>query len=95
MVEGSLLVAPKGGVDADVEGARVTIQGTLAGNVLAAERIQLTPTADVWHTHHVGGRYTRRAPRSTDQSTSIDRLPRARPGLKLAPAAPAQGIKAR
>jgi cytoskeletal protein CcmA (bactofilin family) len=47
MVEGSLFVAPKGGVDADVEGARVTIQGTLAGNVAAAERIELTPTADV------------------------------------------------
>ena len=47
MEEGSLLVAPKGNVDAEVEGARVTIQGTLAGNVAAAERIELTPTAEV------------------------------------------------
>ena len=47
MQEGGLLVAPSGSVDADVEGARVTIQGTLAGNVAAAERIELTSTADV------------------------------------------------
>jgi cytoskeletal protein CcmA (bactofilin family) len=47
MQEGALLVAPTGSVDADVEGARVTIQGTLAGSVAAAERIELTPTADV------------------------------------------------
>ena len=47
MQEGALVVAPTGSVDADVEGARVTIQGTLAGNVAAAERIELTPTADV------------------------------------------------
>ena len=47
MVEGSLLVAPEGGVDADVEGARVTIQGMLAGNVAAVERIELAPTSDV------------------------------------------------
>jgi len=47
MQEGALLIAPTGSVDADVEGARVTIQGTLAGNVAAAERIELTPTADV------------------------------------------------
>jgi cytoskeletal protein CcmA (bactofilin family) len=47
MQEGALLVAPTGSVDADVEGARVTIQGTLAGNVAASERIELAPTADV------------------------------------------------
>ena len=47
MQEGGLVVAPSGSVDADVEGARVTIQGTLAGNVAAAERIELAPTADV------------------------------------------------
>jgi cytoskeletal protein CcmA (bactofilin family) len=47
MEEGSLFVAPKGSVDADVEGGRVTIQGTVAGNVAAAERIELTATADV------------------------------------------------
>jgi cytoskeletal protein CcmA (bactofilin family) len=47
MTEGALVVAPKGSVDADVEGTRVTIQGNLAGNVAAAERIELTSTADV------------------------------------------------
>ena len=47
MVEGSLLIAPQGGVDADVEGARVTILGRLAGNVAAIERIELAPTANV------------------------------------------------
>lgn len=47
MQEGALLVAPKGHVDAEVEGARVTIHGTLAGNVVAADRIELTPTAEV------------------------------------------------
>jgi cytoskeletal protein CcmA (bactofilin family) len=47
MQEGSLLIAPKGHVDAEVEGSRVTIHGTLAGNVVAADRIELTATADV------------------------------------------------
>ena len=47
MEEGSLLCAPESSVDADVEGARVTIQGTLAGSVAAAQRIELTPTANV------------------------------------------------
>ena len=47
MQEGALLVAPTGSVDAEVEGARVSIQGRLAGNVAAAERIELAPTADV------------------------------------------------
>src|SRR6187401_339606 len=47
MQEGALLVAPTGSVDAEVEGARVAIQGRLAGNVAAAERIELAPTADV------------------------------------------------
>ena len=44
---GALLVAPKGHVDAEVAGARVTIHGTLAGNVVASDRIELTATADV------------------------------------------------
>ena len=47
MEEGALLVAPKGHVDADVQGADVTIHGTLAGNILATGRIELTSTADV------------------------------------------------
>ena len=47
MQEGALLVAPKGSVDADVEGTTVTIHGTLVGNVAAADRIELTSTAEV------------------------------------------------
>ena len=47
MDKGSLLIAPKASIDADVEGTHVLIHGTLAGNVLAAHRIELTPTADV------------------------------------------------
>jgi cytoskeletal protein CcmA (bactofilin family) len=47
MSEGALLVAPKGNIDADIEGTRVTIHGTVAGSVVAADRIELTPTANV------------------------------------------------
>ena len=47
MDEGSLLVAPKGTIDANVEGSTVTIHGTVVGNVVAADRIELTATAAV------------------------------------------------
>jgi cytoskeletal protein CcmA (bactofilin family) len=47
MQDGALLIAPKGNLDAEVQGTRVTIHGTVAGNVAAAERVELTPTADV------------------------------------------------
>lgn len=47
MQDGALLVAPKGNVDADVHGARVTIHGTLAGNVASSDRLELTPSANV------------------------------------------------
>jgi cytoskeletal protein CcmA (bactofilin family) len=47
MKDGTLLVAPKGHIDAEVHGLRVTIHGRLAGDVAATERIELTPTADV------------------------------------------------
>jgi cytoskeletal protein CcmA (bactofilin family) len=47
MREGSLVVAPKAHVEGDVHGARITIHGTLAGNVTSTERIELTATADV------------------------------------------------
>lgn len=47
MDAGALLVAPTGTVDANVHGTRVTIHGTVAGDVAAAERIELTPTSDV------------------------------------------------
>jgi cytoskeletal protein CcmA (bactofilin family) len=47
MEEGFLVIAETGSVDADLEGARVTIHGTLAGSVAASERIELTPRANV------------------------------------------------
>ena len=47
MDAGALLVAPTGNVDAHVHGTRVTIHGTVAGDVAAAERVELTATADV------------------------------------------------
>jgi cytoskeletal protein CcmA (bactofilin family) len=45
--EGSLLLAPKANVDADVQGTRITIHGTVAGTVTSTDRLELTPTADV------------------------------------------------
>ena len=47
MDSGGLLVAPTGTVDANLLGTRVTIHGTVAGDVAATERIELTPTANV------------------------------------------------
>ena len=47
MDKGALMVAPKGSVDAEVQGTHVTIHGTMAGNVLATDRLELTPTSDV------------------------------------------------
>jgi cytoskeletal protein CcmA (bactofilin family) len=47
MREGSLVVAPKAHVEGDVHGARITIHGTLVGNVTSTDRVDLTPTADV------------------------------------------------
>jgi cytoskeletal protein CcmA (bactofilin family) len=93
MVEGSLLVAPEGGVHADVEGARVTIEGTLAGNVAAVERIELTPTAEVSGTlitcaivMHDGATF--------NGSIDVDRqTAKGAPRLKIAPATPAQATK--
>ena len=43
---GALLVAPKGHVEANVQGSRVTIHGSLTGDV-AAEHVELTQTAEV------------------------------------------------
>lgn len=46
MEQGALLLAPTGKIDADVKGARVTVHGTLTGDI-TADRIELTPTANV------------------------------------------------
>jgi cytoskeletal protein CcmA (bactofilin family) len=94
MEEGSLLLAPKGHVDADVEGARVTIHGTLAGNVAASQRIELTPTADV------SGMLTSCAVVMHDGATfngliDVDRqTAKGAPRLKIAPATSATAMKA-
>src|SRR5688572_15648545 len=47
MVEGSLLIAPTGQVDAEVDVTTVTIHGSLSGDVAANQRVELTPTATV------------------------------------------------
>ena len=45
--EAELTVGERGRVDADVRGLRVLILGTVNGNVTAAERIELGPSANV------------------------------------------------
>jgi cytoskeletal protein CcmA (bactofilin family) len=47
MNKGALMVAPKGNVQATVHGASVTIHGSVTGDIAAADRIELTPTANV------------------------------------------------
>lgn len=47
MAAGSLLVAPTGNIDAEVKCARLTVHGSVAGNVAATERVELTATANV------------------------------------------------
>jgi cytoskeletal protein CcmA (bactofilin family) len=47
MQGGSLLVAPTANVQADAQVSRVTIEGTFSGDVAAAERVELTSTANV------------------------------------------------
>jgi cytoskeletal protein CcmA (bactofilin family) len=47
MEEGSLLVAPTANIDARVRATRLTIRGTMAGDIAAAERVELTDTAFV------------------------------------------------
>ncbi len=47
MEAGSLLVAPTANIDARVRATRLTIHGTMAGDIAAAERVELTNTATV------------------------------------------------
>jgi cytoskeletal protein CcmA (bactofilin family) len=47
MEDGALLVGPSATVEADVHGARVVIHGNFSGDVAAAERVELMPTATV------------------------------------------------
>ena len=94
MEKGSLVVAEMGSVDADVEGARMTIHGTLAGHVAGAERIELTPKANV------SGMLTTRAVVMHDGATfngliDVDRpTAKGEPPLTLAPATAAPIVTA-
>jgi len=47
MQDGALIIEAGGHVDADVEGGAVLIHGTLAGSVVAADRIELDAAAEV------------------------------------------------
>lgn len=47
MQGGALLVAPTANVHADAQGSRVTIHGAFSGDVTAAERVELSSTANV------------------------------------------------
>ena len=47
MQAGALLVAPTANVQAEAKGSRVTIHGSFSGDVTAAERVELTSTANV------------------------------------------------
>ena len=47
MEQGALFVAPTANVDASVRVTRLTIHGTMAGDIAAAERVELTDTANV------------------------------------------------
>lgn len=47
MQDGTLLVAPGATVEADVQGIRLAVHGTLSGGIAAAERVELAATATV------------------------------------------------
>jgi cytoskeletal protein CcmA (bactofilin family) len=47
MEEGGLLVGPGANVEAEIHGARVIVHGTFSGDIAAAERVELMPTATV------------------------------------------------
>ena len=47
MQQGSLVVAPTGSADANLQGIKITIHGKVSGDITATERLELTDTADV------------------------------------------------
>jgi cytoskeletal protein CcmA (bactofilin family) len=47
MQQGALVVAPTGNADANVQGAKITVHGKIAGDVAATEKVELTSTANV------------------------------------------------
>lgn len=47
MAQGSLVVAPTGRAEANLQGARITVHGKVTGDITASERLELTDTAVV------------------------------------------------
>jgi cytoskeletal protein CcmA (bactofilin family) len=47
MTQGALVIAPTGGTEANVHGIRITVHGTVKGDIVASERLELTDTAVV------------------------------------------------
>jgi cytoskeletal protein CcmA (bactofilin family) len=47
MTQGTLVVAPTGSTEAHLHGIRITVHGTVKGDVVASERLELTDTAVV------------------------------------------------
>jgi cytoskeletal protein CcmA (bactofilin family) len=47
MEEGGLVVGPSASVEAEIHGPRVIVHGTFSGEIAAAERVELMPTAVV------------------------------------------------
>jgi cytoskeletal protein CcmA (bactofilin family) len=47
MEQGALLIAPSANIDARVRATRLTVHGTMAGDIAAAERVELSDTASV------------------------------------------------
>lgn len=47
MQEGTLVVAPTGTAEANVQGSQITVHGTVAGDLAATVRIELAATAKV------------------------------------------------
>ena len=45
MQGGALLIAPHATVQAEAQGAQLTVHGTFLGDIAASERVELTPTA--------------------------------------------------
>jgi cytoskeletal protein CcmA (bactofilin family) len=47
MQQGALVIAPAGKAEANVEGSIITVNGTVSGDLVARDRLELTDTAHV------------------------------------------------
>jgi cytoskeletal protein CcmA (bactofilin family) len=47
MAQGTLVVAPTGSAEANLQGTRITVHGKVTGDITASERLELTDTAVV------------------------------------------------